>query len=262
MATIPLGGVRIIDLSVAIEHDAPGELAPPKIEYTDHAASARGVAAAFGCRPEDLVYSRGQGWAVEDLTVNSHTGTHIDAPYHYGATSGGQPAKRIDEVPLEWCFGPGVVLDMRHKSDGDLISVVDLRSAFDTLDYRLSPGDIVLIHTGASKRWGTREYFRQPGLGRESTLWLVERGVHVIGIDAWTLDRPFAAMADDFKRTGDGRVLWPAHYAGLTSEYCQIEKLTNLDLIPKPFGFYVSCLPVKIKGASAGWCRAVALVPR
>ena len=259
---IPLGGVRMIDLSVAIEHDTAGELTPPKIEYIDHAAGTKGATAAFGCRPEDLVYSHGHGWAVENLTASSHTGTHVDAPYHYGATSAGKPAKRIDEVPLEWCFGPGVIIDMRHKSNGELVSVEDLRTALQTIHYRLNAGDIVLIHTGASKRWGSKDYLLQPGLGREGTLWLVEQGIHVIGIDAWTLDRPFAAMAADFKRTGDGRLLWPAHFAGLTREYCQIEKLTNLDQIPKPFGFYVSCLPVKIKGASAGWCRAVAMVPR
>ena len=151
---------------------------------------------------------------------------------------------------------------MRHKNAGDLITVKDLEAALAEIKYRLAPGDIVLLHTGAAKRWGTREYFLQPGLGRESTLWLVEQGVHVIGIDAWTLDRPFSDMAADFKRTGDGRAIWPAHFAGLEREYCQIEKLTNLEQIPKPFGFYVSCLPVKIKAASAGWCRAVALVPR
>jgi len=67
-------------------------------------------------------------------------------------------------------------------------------------------------------------------------------------------------MIADFKKTGDGRFIWPAHFAGITSEYCQIEKLANLELIPRPHGFFVSCLPVKIKGASAGWCRAVALV--
>jgi len=257
-----LGAVRLIDLSVAIEHDAAGELTPPKIEYVDHTAGAGQTTKAFGCQPGDLVYSRGRGWAVENLAVSSHAGTHIDAPYHYGATSAGKPAKRIDEVPLEWCFGPGVVIDMRYKENGDLISVEDLRLALQKIGYRLGAGDIVLIHTGASKRWGTKEYFHQPGLGRDSTLWLVEQGIHVIGIDAWTLDRPFSAMAADFKGTGDGRLLWPAHFAGLTREYCQIEKLTNLDQIPNPFGFYVSCLPVKIKRASAGWCRAVAMVPR
>ena len=121
--------------------------------------------------------------------------------------------------------------------------------------------DIVLLQTGADKRMGSRDYFAQPGLGREGVLWLVEQGVRVIGIDAYTLDRPFASMVADYRRTGDGRFIWPAHFAGITREYCQIEKLANLDLIPRPHGFYISCLPVKIQGASAGWCRAVALIP-
>ena len=69
----------------------------------------------------------------------------------------------------------------------------------------------------------------------------------VIGIDAYTLDRPFANMVADYRRTGDGRFIWPAHFAGITREYCQIEKLANLDQLPRPHGFYVSCLPVKIQ---------------
>ena len=65
-------------------------------------------------------------------------------------------------------------------------------------------------------------------MGRESTLWLVEQGIKVIGIDAFGFDRPFASMAEDFRRTGDGRYIWPAHFAGITRSYCQIEKLANL----------------------------------
>jgi len=258
----PLNGVRLLDLSVPLEHEAPGELTPPKIEYLDHAAGGRSATTLFGCRPEDLVHSPGHAWAVENITASSHTGTHIDAPYHYGATSEGKPARRIDEVPLEWCFGPGVVIDVRDKRPGGLVSVEDLRAALKKIRYSLKPGDIVMIHTGAAKRWGTKDYFHQPGLGRESTLWLLEQGIHMIGIDAWTLDRSFSSMAADFKQTGDGRVLWPAHFAGITKEYCQIEKLANLEQLPAPIGFYVSCFPVKIKSASAGWCRAVALIPR
>jgi kynurenine formamidase len=185
----------------------------------------------------------------------------VDAPYHYGPTSEGRPARRIDEVPLEWCFAPGVILDVRHKQAGDWITVADLEAALDRIGYRLKPLDIVLLHTGADKRLASRDYFSQPGLGREGVLWLVEQGVKVIGIDAYTLDRPFASMVADFRRTGDGRYIWPAHFAGLEREYCQIEKLANLEQVPRPVGFHVSCLPVKIKGASAGWCRAVALVP-
>lgn len=67
-------------------------------------------------------------------------------------------------------------------------------------------------------------------------------------------------MAQDFQRTGDGRVVWEAHFAGITREYCQIEKLANLDAVPKPYGFKVACFPVKIKGASGGWARVVAFV--
>ena len=258
-----LGDLRLIDLSVAIEDSAPGEMTKPKIEYVTHAAGGlKNMMDIFGAKPEDLVYSQGHGWAVENLSVGSHTATHIDAPYHYGATSGGKPARRIDEVPVEWFFGPGVVLDMRHKKPGEVISVDDLQQKLREIRYTLRPNDIVMIHTGAAKRWGTPEYFRQPGLDRESTLWLVDQGIHVIGIDAWTLDREFIAQIAEFKRTGDGRFIWPAHFAGIEKEYCQIEKLANLDQLPHPFGFYVSCLPVKIKGASAGWCRAIALVPR
>ncbi len=256
-----LKNLQILDLSVAIEHDAPGELSPPKVEYIDHERGGESMQSIFDCGPEDLVFSGGHGWAVENIVTSSHTATHIDAPYHYGATSEGRPARRIDEVPLEWCFGPGVVLDMTSKKHGDLISATDLEAALVEIGYELQPLDIVMIRTGAAERWGTRAYLAQPGLDRESTLWLVNQGIKMIGIDAWTLDRPFDSMIADFQASADGRAIWPAHFAGITKEYCQIEKLANLEKLPQPHGFYVSCLPVKIKGGSAGWCRAVALIP-
>lgn len=257
-----LPGFRLVDLSVPLEHLAASEPLPAKIQYIRH--DGEGLAQMqqfFGVTPADLVYSNGEGWAVEQIEAITHTGTHVDAPYHYGSHSEGRPARTIDEVPLEWCFAPGVVLDVRHKASGEFITVDDLAQALDRVQYMLKPLDIVLLQTGADQRLGSTAYFRQPGLGREGVLWLVERGVKVIGIDAYTLDRPFADMVADFRRTGDGKYIWPAHFAGLTREYCQIEKLTNLDQIGRPHGFFVSCLPVKIKAASAGWCRAVALVP-
>lgn len=252
---------RIIDLSVPLEHQAVSEPMPATIHYVRHDGEGlEQMRQFFGVKPEDLVVSNGLGWAIEEIQAITHTGTHVDAPYHYGPTSEGQPARTIDQVPLEWCFAPGVVLDMRHKKPGDFIEITDLETALEKIDYQLRPLDIVLLQTGADKRLNSPEYFAQPGLGREGVLWLVERGVRVIGIDAYTLDRPFASMVADYRRTGDGRFIWPAHFAGITREYCQIEKLANLDLIPRPHGFYVSCLPVKIHAASAGWCRAVALV--
>ncbi|WP_197533227.1 cyclase family protein [Symmachiella dynata] len=252
----------MIDLSVPLEHNASSEPLPAQIHYVDHAGEGLAqMQQFFGIQPEDLVYSEGQGWAVEQVQAITHTGTHVDAPYHYGATSAGQPARTIDDVPLEWCFAPGVVLDVRNVPAGEEITVGYLKAELERIDYTLKPLDIVMLRTDADKRIDSTAYFQQPGLGREGVLWLVEQGVRVIGIDAYTLDRPFADMVADYKKTGDGRHIWPAHFAGITAEYCQIEKLANLDQIPQPHGFYVSCLPIKIKAASAGWCRAVALVP-
>ncbi len=256
-----IGPVRLIDLSVPLEHQAPCEPMPADIHYVSHEGEGRRQIQQFlGVRPEDLVYSGGLGWAVEEIRAVTHTGTHVDAPYHYSPQSEGRPARTIDEVPLEWCFAPGVVLDMRHKAAGDFITIDDLQAALARIEYQLRPRDVVLLQTGADKRMDSSDYFLQPGLGREGTLWLVEQGVKVIGIDAYTLDRPFASMVADYRRTGDGLYIWPAHFAGITREYCQIEKLANLDLLPRPHGFHVSCLPVKIHRASAAWCRAVALV--
>jgi kynurenine formamidase len=253
--------LRMIDLSVPLEHLSTSEPMPARIRYIQHGADGlEQMRQFFGVTPEDLKYSGGQGWAIEEIQAITHTGTHVDAPYHYGAVSEGRPARTIDEVPLEWCFAPGVRLDLRHKGNGEFIEPEDLQHALAQIGYTLAPLDIVLLQTGADKRLGTPDYFQQPGLGRRGVLWLVEQGVRVIGIDAYTLDRPFASMVADFRRSGDGRFIWPAHFAGIEREYCQIEKLANLDLIPRSHGFHVSCLPVKIAGASAGWCRAVALV--
>ena len=89
---------------------------------------------------------------------------------------------------------------------------------------------------------------------------LIEQGVKAVEIDAYGLYRNFQATAEEFCQTGDGKLLWEAHFAGIEREYCQIEKLANLAEIPRPHGIKVSCLPIKIEGGSGCWCRAVALV--
>ena len=174
---------QIIDLSVPLEHLANSEPLPAKIEYITHEAEGlRQMEQFFGVSPKDLVYSGGRGWAIEQIKAITHTGTHVDAPYHYGPESEGQPAKRIDEIPLEWCLSPGVIIDVRHVPAGDTITVEHLQQQLETIGHRLQPLDIVLLRTDADKRLGSKDYFAQPGLGREGVLWLVEQGVKVIGI--------------------------------------------------------------------------------
>ena len=179
--------MRLIDLSVPLENDAVSEPLPGQIRYITHEAEGlEQMKRFFGIKPKDLVYSNGLAWAVEEVQAITHTGTHVDAPYHYGPISEGRPGRRIDQVPLEWCFAPGVVLDMRHIPAGDFITVDHLRAALARINYDLRPFDIVLLWTGADKRLHSPAYFAQPGLGREGVLWLVEQGVRVIGIDAYT----------------------------------------------------------------------------
>src|SRR5262249_34942328 len=149
------GKFRVIDLSVPLEHAAASEPMPAHIRYCTHDGEGLQQMRQFlGVRPEDLVYSGGLGWAVEEVRAITHTGTHVDAPYHYGPSPGGRPARTIDQVPLEWCLAPGVVLDVRHKAPGEFIAVADLESCLDRIGYRLSTLDIVLLHTGADKRLG------------------------------------------------------------------------------------------------------------
>ncbi|HOP69780.1 MAG: cyclase family protein [Dethiobacteria bacterium] len=254
---------RIIDLSVSIENDLPSDppMMIPKIQYIDHALGRESMRLFFPeITEKDL--PQGLGWAMEMLELSTHSGTHLDAPWHYHPTmdGGDRRALTIDEVPLEWCFGSGVKLDFSHKPDGCLVTAADMKEALDKINYKLKPLDVVLVYTGASKAWGTPEYLvKGCGMGREATLWLLEQGVRVTGTDAWSWDRPLALIADEFKQTRDPSIIWEGHFAGIEKGYCHMEKLANLDQLP-PTGFTVCCFPVKIKAASAGWVRAVAIL--
>lgn len=256
-------GQKIIDLSIAIESNLPSdpEMMVPQIDYITHEQGADQMEMFFpGLKKEQL--PKGLGWAVEFLHLTTHSGTHLDAPFHYHPTMDeGSPALTIDQVPLEWCFQDGVVLDFSHKKDGDRITAKDVENHLSKINYQLKPLDIVLIRTGADAYWGKPDYLvKGAGMTKESTLYLTERGIKIVGIDAWSWDRPLPFLAEEFKQTGDPSVIWEAHFAGIEKGYCHMEKLANLDRIPNPSGFKVACFPINIKSASAGWTRPVAII--
>ncbi len=97
-------------------------------------------------------------------------------------------------------------------------------------------------------------------MGRAATLHLARHGVRVVGTDGWSWDAPFSHTARRFAATGDASLIWEGHKAGREVGYCQIEKLHNLEALPS-HGFTIACFPVKTRAASAGWTRAVALLP-
>jgi kynurenine formamidase len=259
-----MGDITFIDLSVPIqaplEGELEGELAKAlaaTIAYEDHQQSLPIVTRIFGCTAEDL--PDGQGWANESVTLSTHAGTHMDAPWHYFPTCAGAPSKRIDEVPLEECFGEGVVLDLTGHAPGERVGVEPVRAAAEAAG-GLAAGEIVLLRFGYDRGFGTASYWNQyPGLTGDATRWIVEQGPKVIGTDAVGFDRDFPSIAADFARDGDASGLWEAHRVGITHEYFQIEKLANLDRLPTR-GFKVAAFPIKIADASAAWVRPVAMI--
>lgn len=249
--------MKIYDLSVPTEV-SPSEPLPVHVEHESHRQSAAFMAGFFAARVEDL--PDGNGWANDKVTMSSHAGTHVDAPWHYYPTCGGTRARTIDELPLEWFFGDGVVLDVRHLPRGGVVEVADLEAALERIGHTLTPGEIVLIQTGADRLWGQAAYFDAgAGVSAAATRWLIGQGIRVMGIDAWGWDQPFWAMRERFKETGDASIIWEAHRVGRDLEYSHIEKLANLDTLPRPTGFKVACFPVKLAGGSAGWTRVVAI---
>lgn len=235
---------RLIDLSMEVCRDMIvfPRVAPTIIRYLeDHKESAVGL----GTTP----------YGVDSLTahclvvISDHCGTHIDALRHLDPD-----APSAEGIPLEYCYGDGVVLDFSDKEYGHFISVKDVQEALQKINYRLKPLDIVLIRTGAD-RFNTTEAYKTNhcGMSREATIWLIEQGIKVMGIDAITFDPPVKAMFESKK-------FWEAHRVMLEREYYHIENLVNLDKIPSPSGFKVAVFPIKWKDATAAPIRAVAIV--
>ena len=257
---------RFVDLSIYLENDVISDppAMKPNIDYVTHDVGAQQMASFFpGLAPGDL--PDGEGWAIEFVQLCTHNGTHLDAPYHFHPTmnehvAGKERAITIDEVPLEWCFQPGVKLDFRDFPDGYVVSAADVEAELERIGHELSPLEIVVVNTAAGKAYGQDDFVRKGcGMGYEATIFLLERGIKVTGTDAWSWDAPFDQTAERYAESGDADLIWEGHKAGRHIGYCHLEKLHNLEALPA-MGFTVSCFPHKIRGASAGWTRAVAII--
>jgi kynurenine formamidase len=252
----------IIDLSIYLENDVISDPEPfrPRIEYIDHSMSVDDLAGFFpGLKKEDL--PDGEAWAIEKIELITHNGTHLDAPYHFATTMNrGQRAITIDEVPLDWCFQPGVKLDFRHFEDGYVATADDVAAELVRIGHTLSPLEIVVVNTRAGQCYGSGDYVAAGcGMGHGATMYLLERGVRLTGTDGWSWDAPFVHTRKKYLASGDATLIWEGHKAGREIGYCHLEKLHNLEALP-PAGFTIACFPMKIRRASAGWTRAVAII--
>jgi kynurenine formamidase len=251
--------VRLVDLSHPLGPTASEPL-PPRVETQTHQDGAAVWAGLYGIPPSALPGGVGFAGEVFDR-LSTHAGTHVDAPWHYAPTAAGRPAPTIDEVPLAWCAGPLVVLDVGDLPTGHLVTADEIFGRLTAVGHELAAGDVVALYTGAERRWGSEEFWESGcGLGREAVLALLGRGVRAIGTDAWSLDRPYPLIGAQWRTHQDPAALWPAHFAGAERPYVQLEKLARLTTLPAT-GASLVAFPVKVAGGSGAWTRAVALVP-
>lgn len=181
-------------------------------------------------------------FATNNLLINEHGPTHSDAIYEYDPKG-----PTIDEMPLEFFYGPAICLDVSHISPDAYISPADLDRALRKASLEIQEGDIVLLYTGHYKRaYGTDEWLtRYTGLDYNGAKWLAEKGVLNIGIDAPAIDNP-----KDLKYSG--------HLVCREYQITNTENLCNLDKVAGQRFLYFG-LPLKIRKGTGSPVRAVAL---
>ncbi|MDD9967163.1 MAG: cyclase family protein [Myxococcales bacterium] len=232
----------------------------PEIEYQRPAfEGADAVCANFGCTREDL--PDGEGWGAERLHINTHLGTHVDAPLHYGSTCEGKPARTITDIALDELYVDGLVVDLRGKvRPNEGIAVSALKEAIEENGAPITPGCALLLRTGQERyELGDREYFQYPGMTREGTLFLARTGAKLLCTDALGWDRPFPVIRRAFRETRDRSTIWDGHYAGREKEVFIVQQIHNLKAVPKN-GFKVGFFPLPLARCSASPARVVAFV--
>jgi kynurenine formamidase len=252
--------MKIIDLSKPIQYNKNDPwFMKVKIKHKPH-RKAKWLIRVLGL-PFKLFPQGFEGWADDTIQkMGVHSTTHIDAPWHYSPTTNGEKSKTIDEIPLDWCYGEGIVIDMKHKADFDPITIADIETFLSENQLTINPNMIVLIKTGRDQFNGTKNFHEiGTGMSAAATEWLIDKGIKVMGIDSWGWDLPLQHLMKKAKETNNSELFWEAHLVGSKKEYCHMEQLVNLDALPYT-GFKIAVFPLKIVGASAAPARVVAMM--
>lgn len=233
----------------------------PEIEYQRPGfEGAEAMCQNFGCTKEDL--PGGEGWGAERLHINTHLGTHVDAPLHYGSMCEGKPARTITDIKLEELYVDGLVLDLRGMlTPNEGITVDALKTAIANNPGEITRGCALMLRTGQEQYdFGDAEFFTYPGMTREGTLFLAGTGAKILCTDALGWDRPFPVIRRTFRATKDRSTIWDGHFAGRDAEVFIVQQIHNLAGVPS-HGFKVGFFPLPLARCSASPARVVAFVP-
>jgi kynurenine formamidase len=180
------------------------------------------------------------GSNVSRLTLGSHTGTHLDAPLHFieGAAS-------VSDVDISPLVGPAIVVDVRGKEFHGAITWEDIAPQAEGLCSEVT----LLLCTGWSQHWGGEEYTKSPHLSIEAAQKILERGVRVVGIDAFNID------GDGPQNSSEANAV---HRLLLGNGVLIAENLANVEALLDGSAYSVSLLPLNIRGCDGSPIRAVA----
>jgi kynurenine formamidase len=228
--------LKLVDLSRELSHKMPRLPNHPMViiaPFTTHAEKRVADGYTFST-------------AVTSLNMGDHSGTHVDAPFHFDERPG---AKTIDQLPLDDFFTEAVCLDLSHKPLNSDISIADLQQAEAAAGVEIKPKDTVFLHMDFYRRtYGTDAYVTDfPGLTKESATWLGKRGITMFGVEAMSPGRT-------------GRNNFEVHHVCRDLGFTHMEGLINLDQLVGKGRFRFIGFPLKIKGGSGSPIRAVALL--
>jgi arylformamidase len=179
------------------------------------------------------------GYALERVSCLTHTGTHLDAPFHFL-----EDGKTVDAIPPQDLIGSAMLIDLRRDLDGPIVR----RS---TLEKRWPSGRspaVALLETGWSReRAHTRRYLYEfPGLEPAAAEFLAEQRVKGVGTDTLGID-PFSNSKFEAHKVLLGRGIWI------------LEALDHLDELREGVEYTLVVAPLKIEGASGAMSRVYAL---
>jgi arylformamidase len=180
-----------------------------------------------------------EGYNLTRLTMITHTGTHVDAPKHFL-----DDVACIDEVPLEKLFGKACIFKYNKELSGQVITLEEIESS----GFKIKEGDIFVLETGIEKYAETKKYNEIfPVPSKEVVDWLVSKRIRAYMTDATAVD-PFGSKDSQ------------NHHLLLGAGIPIVENLKDLHNIPEGKDFWISALPLKLKGRDGAPCRAIAIL--
>jgi len=177
------------------------------------------------------------GYNLELLFMSTHSGTHIDAPYHFA-----RDGMAVDRIPARRLMGNAILIRIPKTADGE-ISRSDI-VGFERKNGRIPDHGTVVFHTGWQKNLRRKDYFaRNPGLSRDAASYLASKRANMVGTDSPSID------------PGRDR-RFTAHRILSRNGVLIVENLSNLERI-RCTEFSLVVMPLKLAGASGSPVRAV-----